>query len=134
MNRESTGLLWGIIVLALSVAIVGNLYLWKSKPQTPPPVFVNVGEVKANVGGKRLVIATVSLELSGKKHANRVNEHLPQARLSIANTISDFPEKQLGTHDGMKDLQQRIRDDLNELIGKRAVRNVLFTGFLLSIS
>lgn len=134
MKRESNGLFWAIAFLVLIVASVGSFYVWTMKPAPPTPVFVNVGEVKAYAGNKRLVLASVTLEVAGKKSEAKVSERLARTRTAVINSFADFTDKQLSTTAGKQALQERIRDDLNELFGKHSVREVLFTSFVISIS
>ena len=140
MNHESesssSGLAWASGILTLIVVCIGAAYFWtlQEQPATPQPVFVNIGEVKAYAGNRRMVHATVTLEVTGKKHEARVAERLSRAKIAITNSFAEFTEGQLTTHDGKVALQERIREELNELLGKRAVREVLFTSFVMSIS
>jgi len=134
MKRESNALFWAIGVLALIVASVGAIYIWTLQPAPPKPVFVNVGEVKAYAGNRRMVLATITLEVSGKKIETKVTERLTRARTTIVGSFTEFSDTQLSTLEGKLALQARIRDNLNELFGKNAIREVLFTSFVISIS
>jgi flagellar basal body-associated protein FliL len=132
-KEESNGLIWALAALVLVVASIGAFYIWNMQPKVPTPIFVDVGEVKAYAGGKRMIVANVVLEVAGKKSEEKVAERLSRARTAIINSFHAFSENHLATQEGKQDLQLQIRDDLNELFGKRAVRDVLFTNFVLSV-
>jgi flagellar basal body-associated protein FliL len=134
MKRESNALFWAIGVLALIVASVGSIYIWTLQPAPPKPVFVSIGEVKAYAGNRRMVLATVTLEVAGKKIEAKVTERMTRTRTTIVGSFTEFSDTQLTTREGKVALQERIRDDLNELFGKNAIREVLFTSFVISIS
>ena len=136
-KRESSALLWALLLTFTIIGSIASFYVWKhqmEKPAEKAPVFVNVGEIRAYAGDRRMVIATVVLEVTGKKAETRVTERLARAKTAIINSFSTFSEKQLATSTGKESLQRQIRDDLNALFGVRTIKEVLFTSFVISIS
>lgn len=134
---ESSGLLWALAFMALILVSIGSVYIWKKQPASksklPAPVFVDVGEVRAHAENKRLIVANVVLEVAGKKTEAKVTERLTRVRTAVTNGFAEFSDQRLTTTEGKQALQQQIRDELNELFGKRAVREVLFTNFVFSV-
>lgn len=134
MKKFSSALFWAFGVLFLTIVSVASFYIWKQPPAEPEPLFVSVGDLDAYAGGKRLVKASVVLEVGNKKAEALITERMARTKTTIANSFSDFSDHRIMTTDGKLELQERIRDDLNEHFGPTAVREVLFTKLILSIS
>lgn len=134
---QSTALFWALGFLALIIASIAFFYVWQAKsqtPQTPAPLFVSIGDLEAYAGGKRLVKATVVLEVGSKKAQAKVTAGMTRAKIAIINSFHGISERRILTAEGKNELMELIRDDLNDLFGPRAIREVLFTNLVISIS
>lgn len=137
MKKQSSALFWALGFLALIIVSIAFFYVWQAKPhmsQTPAPLFVSIGDFDAYAGGKRLVKATVVLEVGSKKAQAKVTEGVTRAKFAIINSFHDISERRILTIEGKNELMELIRDDLNDLFGPTAIREVLFTNLVISIS
>jgi flagellar basal body-associated protein FliL len=137
MKKQSSALFWALGFLALIIASIAFFYVWQNKPHGPQvqaPIFVNVGDIDAYIGGKRLVKASVVLEVSSKKAQAKITEGMARAKISIINSFHSISERRIKTTEGKHELLELIRDDLNDLFGPRAISEVFFTNLVISIS
>lgn len=137
MKKQSSALFWALGFLALIIVSIAFFYVWQAKPrtpQTPAPIFVSIGDLDAYAGGKRLVKATVVLEVGNKKAQTKVTEGMTRAKIAITNSFHGISDRRIMTAEGKNELMELIRDDLNDLFGPTAIREVLFTNLVISIS
>lgn len=134
MKIQSSALIWALGVLALAMVGVSSFYAWKAAPGIPAPIFVSLGDLDAYAGGKRLVKATVVLELGSKTIQSKITQGMTRAKASVIKSFNSISERRILTTEGKHELQQLIREDLNEHFGPSAVREVLFTNLVVSIS
>ena len=85
----------------------------------------------SDLGGKRYLRVTMSLELGDPKFAEELTKRLPQVRDSILMTIPTRKVEELQTTEGKNLLRTEIISKLNELMGKEIVKKVYFTEFVI---
>lgn len=130
MKREMA---WVLATLALVLSGITALYFWKQQPSPArTPLFLSVGEITAFAGGNQRVKTTIHLELKNSAAHELASEQMPRIKWAITRDLSKFPERQIVTAEGKLKLQQRIRQSLDKLLGEQAVREVLFSDFVVS--
>lgn len=137
MANRSSALFWTLSFLVLILVSIASFHLGQQasvQPATPTPLYVNIGDLVAFAGGKRLVKATVVLEVGGKMSQEEITEFVPGAKFVIIKSIADFSEFEIATTDGKLKLQKIIRSNLNDRFDPWSIREVLFTDFFMSIS
>jgi flagellar basal body-associated protein FliL len=123
--------------LVLILVSISSFYLGQqtsAQPVPAAPLYVNIGDLIAFAGGKRLVKATVVVEVGGKMSQEEIAEFVPGAKFVIIKSIADFSEFEIATTDGKLKLQKTIRSNLNDRFDLWSIREVLFTDFFMSIS
>ena len=134
MKNKPSALFWALSSVVLILVGIAFSYVWQLRqPDAPTTHLVNVGDLEGHAG-RRLVKTTIVLEVSSKKFQEQIAERMTRTRMTIAASFLDFPESRIMTPDGKLELQDKIRDNLNDYFGPNAVREVLFTNFVVSIS
>lgn len=93
---------------------------------------VEIGDVSTQVGDSgRFYKGFVYLEVKGKKTPAKIEEKMPQIKDSIISAISYSDTSAITSEEGMNNLKEEIKKNVNEIIGTEDVVNVLFTQSIL---
>lgn len=126
-------LFWSIALLILIVSSIGTYYYIseKKKSEGPKAEFVKVGKVQAHLAGKRLVQTEINLEVKDATIGTVLQQRKPEVRATIEASFAQASEQTIHTVEGKIAVQQDIRRNLNKMLGKKEVKEVLFSNFTL---
>ena len=93
---------------------------------------IEIGSVSTQVGSSgRYYKGTIFIEVAGKKTPKLIEDNMPQIKDSIVSSISYSSVSDITSEKGMSDLKEKIKNNINDIIGKKDVVNVLFTESIL---
>lgn len=133
----ASGLIWVTRVLFLIIVSTGAFRAGQQSTviaKLPSPCYVNIGDISAFAGGKRLVKATAVIEADNKKNQETITAAIPVAKNVIIRSFAEIAERRIETAEARREMKILIQSNLDRLFGARSVRDVLFTNLLMSIS
>lgn len=135
-NKEDAGLgvlVASLLLLILIIGSIGTYYVIQEseKEDRPKIEFVKIGKVHAHLAGKRLVQTEIDLEVKDATIGPVLEARKHQVRSTIEASFADATEAQIYTTEGKIAVQDSIRKGLNQILGKRVVKEVLFSNFSL---
>lgn len=127
-------LFWSIVLLVVILGSIGTYYYISEKQKSsegPKAEFVKIGKVQAHLAGKRLVQTEINLEVKDAKVGTTLQQRKPEVRATIEASFAQASEQTIHTVEGKIAVQQDIRRNLNKMLGKKEVKEVLFSNFTL---
>ena len=91
---------------------------------------IDVGDITTQIGqAGRFYKGFIVLEVKGKKTPETVKAKMPQIKDSIITSISAMTPNEIASPEGKKQLKEKIKNDVNEIIESETqdVVDVLFT-------
>ncbi|EHL19995.1 flagellar basal body-associated protein FliL [Peptoanaerobacter stomatis] len=93
---------------------------------------VEIGDVSTQIGSSgRYYKGHIYLVVTGKKTPASIEEMMPQIKDSIISSISYSEVSSITSKKGLDELKEKIRNNVNEIIGTEDVVGVLFTESIL---
>lgn len=93
---------------------------------------IEIGSISTQVGSSgRYYKGTIFIEVTGKKTPELIEKNMPQIKDSIISSISYSEISAITSEKGMNELKEKIRNNINTIIGTEDVVSVLFTESIL---
>ena len=135
-KRDSTrAALWTslVAVLVVVLVVVGFYMRAKEAPVQDAALYSDLGKVTANLGGTRLVQVGMQLEVKDDKGRNLIAEQRQLVNVAITESFNEIQPDEIYSVEGKLRLQTLIRQKINQMLGKRVVKDVLFSNFVMGL-
>lgn len=93
--------------------------------------FKNIIANTADSNGDRYLIMTIAVELNNADDLNAINKKKAEIQDHINLVISNYTAAQLNNLKDRKNIKKELGITINKVIGKKAVRNLFFTKYIL---
>ncbi len=129
-------LIIGEAVLAywLVAANYEQLYEWV---HGSPPDFAGYYEIEdvvinpAETDGQRVLLVSIGLEVAHDDHLDEIQQHEVAIRDAMISMLSRRSVPELSSTDERQDIKQEMGIMINEILGRRTVRNLFFTEYVM---
>lgn len=102
-----------------------------------PPDFAGYYEIEdvvinpAETEGQRVLLVSIGLEVANDDHLEEIEQYEVAIRDAMINMLSRRTVPELSSTDEREDIKQEMGIMINEILGKRSVRNLFFTEYVM---
>lgn len=130
------GILAGEFLLAYTIVSIYYPQLHQMAYGTPPDFggYYEIGDLVVNPAGtegQRYLLVSIGLEVRSKKDMEAIQQREVVIRDALLNMLARRTIGDLASIDNRNDLKQEMGIMVNQILGRRAVRNLFFTQYVM---
>ena len=102
-----------------------------------PPDFAGYHEIDdivvnpAETGGQRVLLVSIGLEVASERHLDELQEYEVAIRDALISMLSRRSVEELTDIQEREQIKQEMGITINEILGRRTVRNLFFTEYVM---
>lgn len=122
-----------VAVLVVVLVVVGFYMRAQETANRDTAIYSDLGKVTANLGGTRLVQVGMQLEVKDDKGRDLISGQRKLVDVAITESFNEMQPDEIHSIEGKLRLQTLIRQKINQMLGKRVVKDVLFSNFVMGL-
>lgn len=130
--------IFSIIIFVISAVIFGaTLYLTffsknAREPKPPKTYTCDLGGFATNIGTSgRFFKGNIVVETTGKKTPEIITQNMEAIRDYVLKLIISQNIKEMTTDQGMKDMADKIKEEVGRITGTADITNIYFTEYII---